>query len=113
MMAMNRISALLLLLFVPAVCSALTFTNDKYGYSIDIDDSLEMTRNDDTTYFRSKDNDNVVIIKNRSDLDEASAREYLQQAGFESVYNLKGGMNGWTQAGLPVVTGKKTKSKKR
>lgn len=37
----------------------------------------------------------------------------LQQAGFESVYNLKGGMNGWTQAGLPVVTGKKTKSKKR
>ena len=37
----------------------------------------------------------------------------LQQAGFENVYNLKGGMNGWTQAGLPVVTGKKTKSKKR
>ena len=37
----------------------------------------------------------------------------LQQAGFESVYSLKGGMNGWSQAGLPVVTGKKTKSKKR
>ena len=37
----------------------------------------------------------------------------LQQAGFESVYSLKGGMNGWSQAGLPVVTGKKTKAKKR
>ncbi len=37
----------------------------------------------------------------------------LQQAGFESVYSLKGGMTGWSQAGLPVVTGKKTKSKKR
>ncbi len=37
----------------------------------------------------------------------------LKQAGFESVYNLKGGMNGWTQAGLPVVAAKKTKSKKR
>ena len=37
----------------------------------------------------------------------------LQQAGFESVYSLKGGMNGWSQAGLPVVTGKKTRSKKR
>ncbi len=37
----------------------------------------------------------------------------LQQAGFENVYSLKGGMNGWSQAGLPVVTGKKTKSKKR
>ena len=36
----------------------------------------------------------------------------LRQAGFENVYGLKGGMNGWTQAGLPVVTGQKTKSKK-
>ena len=36
----------------------------------------------------------------------------LRQAGFESVYGLKGGMTGWTQAGLPVVTGKKTKAKK-
>ena len=36
----------------------------------------------------------------------------LRSAGFESVYGLKGGMNGWTQAGLPVVTGKKTKAKK-
>ena len=35
----------------------------------------------------------------------------LRGAGFESVYNLKGGMNGWIQAGLPVVTGKKTRSK--
>ena len=35
----------------------------------------------------------------------------LRKHGFESVYGLKGGMNGWTQAGLPVVTGKKTKSK--
>ena len=36
----------------------------------------------------------------------------LRQAGFQSVYGLKGGKNGWTQEGLPVVTGKKTKSKK-
>jgi len=35
----------------------------------------------------------------------------LRQKGFESVYGLKGGMSGWSQAGLPVVTGKKTKSK--
>ncbi len=35
----------------------------------------------------------------------------LQSAGFESVYNLKGGMAGWNQSGLPVVTGKKTRSK--
>ena len=36
----------------------------------------------------------------------------LRSAGFESVYGLKGGMSGWTHAGLPVVTGKKTKAKK-
>jgi len=36
----------------------------------------------------------------------------LRAAGFESVYGLKGGMTGWGQAGLPVVTGKKTKTKK-
>jgi rhodanese-related sulfurtransferase len=35
----------------------------------------------------------------------------LRQKGLESVYSLKGGMAGWSQAGLPVVTGKKTKSK--
>jgi rhodanese-related sulfurtransferase len=36
----------------------------------------------------------------------------LREAGFESVYGLKGGMAGWGMAGLPVVTGKKTKAKK-
>ena len=35
----------------------------------------------------------------------------LRGAGFESAYNLKGGMTSWNQAGLPVVTGKKTRSK--
>ena len=35
----------------------------------------------------------------------------LRQSGFESAYSLKGGMVAWGQAGLPVVTGKKTKSK--
>lgn len=36
----------------------------------------------------------------------------LRAAGYESVYGLQGGMGGWTQAGLPVVSGKKTKPKK-
>ncbi len=35
----------------------------------------------------------------------------LRKLGYESVYGLKGGMNGWIQAGLPLVTGKKTRSK--
>ncbi len=37
----------------------------------------------------------------------------LRKSGFDSVYGLKGGMAAWTQAGLPVVTGKKTKAKSK
>lgn len=39
------------------------------------------------------------------------AVDTLRKAGFESAWGLKGGMNAWNQEGLPVVTGKKTKSK--
>ncbi len=37
----------------------------------------------------------------------------LRTAGFDSVYGLKGGMTGWGQAGLPVVTGRKTRTKNK
>jgi len=40
------------------------------------------------------------------------AADKLRKAGFESVYGLKGGIAAWTQANLPLVTGKKTKKKK-
>ena len=40
------------------------------------------------------------------------AADTLRKSGFQSVYGLKGGMSGWSQAGLPVVTGKKTQGKK-
>ena len=39
------------------------------------------------------------------------AANSLRNSGFERVYGLKGGMTAWSQAGLPVVTAKKTKSK--
>ena len=40
------------------------------------------------------------------------AADALRKSGFQSVYGLKGGMSAWTQAGMPVVTGKKTQGKK-
>lgn len=40
------------------------------------------------------------------------AADTLRKSGFESVYGLKGGMAAWGAAGLPVVTGKKTKGKR-
>jgi rhodanese-related sulfurtransferase len=59
------------------------------------------------TDFKSK----PVIAVCDSGISSTRAVNTLRQKGFESVYGLKGGMNGWSQAGLPVVTGKKTKSK--
>ena len=53
----------------------------------------------------------VVAVCN-SGMSSSKAVNALRNAGFESVYNLKGGMSAWGQAGLPVVSGKKTKSKK-
>ncbi len=35
----------------------------------------------------------------------------LRKTGVENVYGLKGGISAWTQANLPLVTGKKTKKK--
>jgi rhodanese-related sulfurtransferase len=52
-----------------------------------------------------------VLAVCESGVSSTRAVNTLRQQGFESAYGLKGGMAGWTQAGLPVVTGKKTKSK--
>ena len=78
-MAKTSFAALLLFLFVPALAAAQTFTNVDFGYSIELDDSFEMTRNDNATYFISKDNGALVIIRNWPGLDEATAKDYLQQ----------------------------------
>ena len=41
------------------------------------------------------------------------AVDTLRKSGLESVYGLKGGIAAWTEASLPLVTGKKTKGKKK
>jgi rhodanese-related sulfurtransferase len=41
-------------------------------------------------------------------INSAKAAQKLRQAGVVNAYGLKGGMNGWTQDNMPVVTGKKT-----
>ncbi len=52
-----------------------------------------------------------VIAVCDSGITSNKAVAMLRQSGIESAYSLKGGMNAWGQAGLPVVSGKKTKSK--
>jgi len=64
--------------------------------------------------------DKIAKFKNRSIIavcdagtSSAKAVDSLRKTGFESVYGLKGGMNAWTEAGMPVVSAKKTKSKNK
>ena len=54
---------------------------------------------------------NPIIAVCDAGATSTKAANSLRNSGFESVYGLKGGMTAWNQAGLPVVTGKKTKSK--
>jgi rhodanese-related sulfurtransferase len=57
--------------------------------------------------FRSK----PVVAVCDAGITSSKAVNALRNSGFDSVYNLKGGMNAWGQAGLPVVSGKRTRSK--
>jgi rhodanese-related sulfurtransferase len=63
---------------------------------------------DKVAKFKSK----PIVTVCDSGVSSNKAAASLRKSGFESVYGLKGGMSAWSQAGLPVVTGKKTKSKK-
>lgn len=53
----------------------------------------------------------TVIAVCDSGVTSTKVVDFLRKQGVESVYGLKGGMNAWTQASLPVVTAKKTKKK--
>lgn len=55
-------------------------------------------------------NDPIIAVCDNG-ITSTRAVNTLRGAGFESTYGLKGGMSNWNQAGLPVVTGKKTRGK--
>ena len=59
----------------------------------------------------SKFKNRPVIAVCDSGMTSRKVVDSMKKTGFESIYGLKGGMAAWGQAGLPVVTGKKTKSK--
>ncbi|MDJ0918706.1 MAG: rhodanese-like domain-containing protein [Woeseiaceae bacterium] len=61
----------------------------------------------------AKNKDKPLIAVCDAGITSNKAIKTLREAGFASAYGLKGGMAAWTQEGLPVVTGKKTKSKKK
>lgn len=64
-------------------------------------------RNDKISAFRKK----PIVAVCESGMTSTRAVDKLRKSGFESVYGLKGGINGWTQANLPLVTSRKTRKK--
>jgi rhodanese-related sulfurtransferase len=55
----------------------------------------------------------AIIVSCRSGHRSASACAKLRKEGFETVYNLKGGVLAWQNAGLPLQKKKQAKGKKR
>ncbi len=47
--------------------------------------------------------DKELVLVCRSGARSAQAAAFLQQQGFDKVYNLRGGMIGWAQNGLPAA----------
>jgi rhodanese-related sulfurtransferase len=47
--------------------------------------------------------DKPIIVSCRSGAQSSSACQQLRKAGFEQVYNLKGGIMAWQSANLPVT----------
>ena len=73
----KQLTGLVLVLLAPALVWAKTFTNEDYGYTIDIDDRYELGRNDSATHFRSKDHEAVIIIRNWPGVDAETLKDYL------------------------------------
>jgi len=56
---------------------------------------------------------NPILAVCDAGMTSTRAIEALRKSGHEGVYGLKGGIAAWTQANLPLVTGKKTRSKNK
>jgi rhodanese-related sulfurtransferase len=46
-----------------------------------------------------------VVVNCETDMRSAKAFGQLKEAGFTNLYNLRGGLNAWNEAKLPVAKG--------
>jgi len=72
----------------------------------ELDDELEKV-----TRHKSKDKPIVVVCD--AGMTSSKIVSRLRKAGLEQVYGLKGGMNAWTEASLPVVQSRKSQKKSK
>lgn len=54
-----------------------------------------------------------IVVNCQTGNRSVRAIQILKKHGFENLYNLKGGINAWLTANMPVETGAKTKSRKK
>ena len=69
-------------------------------------DELEANRDKIAKYAKKP-----IVAVCDAGMTSAKVVDSLRKTGMENVYGLKGGINAWTQANLPLVTAKKTKKK--
>ena len=55
--------------------------------------------------------DKSIVTVCQAGTTSTKAVDALRKHGIESVYGIKGGINAWTEAGLPVVSARKSKKK--
>lgn len=61
----------------------------------------------------NKHKDKEIVVYCQSGMRSAGAASALVKAGFEKVYNLRGGILAWKSAGLPVEMPESKKAKRR
>lgn len=58
---------------------------------------------DAASFGKKRDKKSPIFMLCRSGKRSLKSAQLLEAAGFESIYNIEGGMNAWEASGLPVV----------
>ncbi|SHI01642.1 rhodanese-like domain-containing protein [Ferrimonas marina] len=84
-------------------------SNDEFkkGHIVDaLNQPLSQIKNNQLGAVEKYKNTPIIVVCNTG-ISSSQAASALVKAGFEQVYNLKGGMTDWNAANLPVVKKKK------
>ncbi|GAA4878500.1 rhodanese-like domain-containing protein [Ferrimonas pelagia] len=79
----------------------------KKGHIVDaLNVPLSQIKNNQLATVEKHKNSPIIVVCNAG-ISSSQAANTLVKAGFDKVYNLKGGMTDWNAANMPVVRGKK------
>lgn len=75
----------------------------RYAYS-HAQDAFHLTNENYGRFLDEVDYDEPVIIMCYHGVSSRNTAQFLVEQGFENVYSVKGGFDGWVHAGLPIET---------